>query len=76
MTIPVTQLPDCDSFEGMSISGQIVDIQYRNAVADAWYGISMTLPNAQFLLSLLSDLPDADQIFQRAREFRRQHPIR
>ncbi len=69
MNKPVNQLPDIDSIEALTIEGQIVSIQYRSA-ADAWHSISMTLPNAQYLLSLLTGLPDADRILQRAKDFR------
>lgn len=76
MTSEIKKLPDVDSVRGVNVFGGIVEIQYQNAASDDWYSLSMTLPNAQFLLSALSDLPDADQIFQRARDFRRQNPIR
>lgn len=76
MSEPVKRLPDVDSIKGMGIEGAIIKIQYQNARDESWYELSMTLPNAQFLLSMLSDLPDADRIFQNAREFRRRNPIR
>ena len=72
---PVKQLPDVDTIHGVQLDGQIFSIQYQNALSESWFDLSMSLENAQLLLVRLADLPDADRIFQRAREFRRQNPI-
>ena len=72
---PVQHLPDVDNLIGMSMTGQIVKLEYRNASAEPPYAISMSLGNAQHLLSMLSDLPNADEVFRKARELRRQNPV-
>jgi hypothetical protein len=69
------KLPDVDSMRGMNITGEIVELQYSNASGE-WYALSMTLPNAHYLLSLLSNLPGAETVWERAKEFRQRNPTR
>ncbi|MGQ0429644.1 MAG: hypothetical protein ACT4UQ_06915 [Gammaproteobacteria bacterium] len=73
MNAPFAQLPDCDSIKGLALEGSIVHVQYEQS-SGACYQISMTLPNALYLLSLLSNLPDADHTLEQARKFRAQRP--
>jgi hypothetical protein len=69
-----TALPDCDAIRGASLIGNIWTLAYQRADG-ATFELSMTLVNAQALLAMLADLPDADRIFRKAREFRATHPI-
>ncbi len=73
MTDEFSKLPDVDSIKGMQLIGEIVEVQYQNAASGNLHALPMTLPNALMLLSLLSQLPGADQTLQRAKEFREQH---
>ena len=66
-------LPDCDSIDGAAVRGPIVEIQYRKASGER-YSLSMTVPNAQYLLSLLCVLPDADRLYELAKASRDRHP--